>query len=287
MEAQEHADGHGSSGETSDHYRLLQVDPDAPQLLVEEAYWHLVGKLLAGQAVTDEAQRELVALNAAYTLLAHPQRRRAYDATVKRVAELRLERAQRDRPAKKRAPANSPESPPDPPRDYYELLHVDRTADPTLIERAYSILRVLHSGRKAGELPGEFLAEITAAFTTLLDGESRAVYDRSLEEAAAASESQQSETPAGGTGGSIEPQRGRAWPVRAMAALSTVFAAIGEGDRTNRGKAREPADGGEAGKPEQAWVDSAKGNGAAQGGRRPPVGCLMNVCFAMRLLRRR
>jgi curved DNA-binding protein CbpA len=242
VKAQEHADGHGSSGETSDYYHLLQVDPDAPQLWVEEAYWYLVGSLLPKQAVREEARQRLIALNAAYALLAHPERRRAYDATVRRVTELRLQRSQRDQPSKKRPP----DIPPDSPRDYYELLHVDRSADQALIERAYSILRVLHA-KRAGEMPGEYLAELTTALTTLLDDEGRAAYDHSLEEAAVEAESHEPRAPAEGTATGAESSRGPAWPARAVAQLSTVFATLAEGALGNRGSSRGPANSGKSG----------------------------------------
>ncbi len=74
-----------ASRDAVDHYRLLQVDPDAPQALVAEAYWYLARKLRAELPVRRSAERELLALNTAYAALAVAEQRRAYDATVSRV----------------------------------------------------------------------------------------------------------------------------------------------------------------------------------------------------------
>jgi hypothetical protein len=82
-------------------------------------------------------------------------------------------------------------------------------------------------------MPGEYLAELAAALATLLDGGSRAAYDESLEEALAAAESRESETPAAdGTGGGLESPGGLTWSARALAALSSALTAVAEGGRS-------------------------------------------------------
>ena len=181
MKAQEYADGHDSPVGSTDHYRLLRVDPDAPQELVAEAYWYLASRLRAEQAVRRSAERDLAAINAAYQVLAVAEQRRAYDAAVPRVLELRRERAdgaqqQQRRPLSARLlrkPQIQPEV------DYYELLGVDPEAEPPLIARAYSILRTLHSKKAPGEAPKEYLSELAEARGVLLDRARRAAYDES------------------------------------------------------------------------------------------------------------
>jgi hypothetical protein len=182
VKAQKHIDGHGSPAAADDHYRLLQLDPDAPQQLVAEAYWFLAARLRSEMVARRSAERELAALNAAYQVLAVAEQRRAYDATVARVQEIRRQRAERAENLRRRSlqerlfrKTQRREI------DFYELLRVDPAVEPPLIARAYSILRTIHSKEPAG---GSYLAELEQARSTLLDRPRRAAYDAARAQAA-------------------------------------------------------------------------------------------------------
>ena len=179
MKAQEHIDGHGSPKAAEDHYRLLQLDPDAPQQLIAEAYWFLASRLRAEKLVRRSAERELVTLNAAYQVLAVAEQRRAYDATVARVLDLRREREERANAGRQSFPGRLFRKARRPQVDYYELLQIDPQAESLLIARAYTILRTLHSAEPAGDAPRANLAELAEARATLLDRTRRAAYDES------------------------------------------------------------------------------------------------------------
>ncbi|HUS82265.1 MAG TPA: DnaJ domain-containing protein [Dehalococcoidia bacterium] len=187
MKAQEYVDGHGSPTAADDHYRLLQLDPDAPQQLVAEAYWFLASRLRSEKRVRRSAERELVTLNAAYQVLAVAEQRRAYDATVTRVLEIRRQRAEKSQSQQRRSlQTRLFKKSRRPQVDFYELLRVDPTAELPLMARAYSILRTIHSKEPSGEPPEYYLAELEQARVTLLDRGRRAAYDESRAQAAAA-----------------------------------------------------------------------------------------------------
>ena len=176
-----------SPGEETDHYHLLQIDPDAPHELIIEAYWYVAGKLRAEQPVKRGVERELDAVNAAYTELVEPERRRAYDATVPRVQELR--RARTEAKAAEQPPPLLARlfGKPSPRRDndYYGLLAVDPQAEAPLIARAHAILHALRSGgESAGGGAVRSPADLDEAYSALLDNERRTAYDRSLSPAA-------------------------------------------------------------------------------------------------------
>jgi hypothetical protein len=184
VKAKEHVDGHASPAAAGDHYRLLQLDPDAPQQLVAEAYWFLAARLRSEMVARRSAERELVTLNAAYQVLAVAEQRRIYDATVTRVQEIRRKRAERvenrrNRSLQERLFRKAPRR----EADLYELLRVDPAAEAPLIARAYSILRTIHSKEPAGE---SYLAELEQARGTLLERGRRAAYDEARTQAAAA-----------------------------------------------------------------------------------------------------
>jgi curved DNA-binding protein CbpA len=187
---QEHADGHDSPVQATDHYRRLQVDPDAPHELIAEAYWYVASRLRAEQSVRRSAERELAALNTAYQVLAVSEQRRAYDGAVPRVLELRRQRAERAEQQQRRPLSARLLRRPQirPQVDYYELLLVDQEAEPPLIARAYSILRTLHSKKATGEASKEYLSDLAQARTVLLDRERRAAYDESRAQPASAPE---------------------------------------------------------------------------------------------------
>lgn len=213
-----------SPGEEADHYRLLQIDPDAPHELIIEAYWYVAGKLRAEQPVKRGVERELDAVNAAYAELVETERRRAYDATVSRVQELRRARAE----------AKAAEQPPpllarlfgkpSPRRhsDYYALLAVDPQAEAPLIARAHAILHALRSGSdSAGRGAVRSLTKLDEAYSALLDNERRAAYDRSLSPAAEPVETSAEEvaTTEGEPAAAASPPSSASTPVEPPAAV--------------------------------------------------------------------
>ncbi len=134
-----------------DFYRLLRIDPDAPQELVTEAYWCLAGDIRDKLSLREGAERDLDVLNDAYAVLVDPEKREAYDETVSRVVEMRRERAERRRATRRLLLARLLVKPRPQTVDPYELLRVDPAAGPALITRAYLVLRTLYStGKMAG-----------------------------------------------------------------------------------------------------------------------------------------
>lgn len=76
------------------------------------------------------------------------------------------------------------------PRTLYDVLEIERTADPAAVKAAYRRLaRELHPDRTLGESremraqKEKRFKEVAAAYTVLSDSSSRARYDRGLEEA--------------------------------------------------------------------------------------------------------
>ncbi len=170
MEAQGHAERGGSSGGVVDYYRLLRIDPDAPQELVAEAYWCLARSLQQELPSRKAAQRDLDALNAAYSVLVDPQKREAYDETVPRVLELRQERAKRFQAQKKKRStlAHLFGKPQHNAIDLFQLLRLDPEAEPFLIARAYLIMRTLYSKGEVAGASAEQLALLAQARPDLL-----------------------------------------------------------------------------------------------------------------------
>ena len=169
--------------EELDHYRLLQLDPDAPQELIVEAYWHFAEKLRAQQDIGEGVYRELEGLNLAYTQLVVPERRQAYDAGLERVLQIRrgrdrLRAMRRKRPLLARILAPERDVQPKPMLDGYALLCVDPAADTPLIELAYRILRSLDLEPEDEALRSR--KELREAYETLIDEERRAAYDAAL-----------------------------------------------------------------------------------------------------------
>lgn len=169
MEAQAHAHRDVVSEGAVDFYRLLRVDPDAPQELVTEAYWYLASAIRAKLSLRQGAERELDALNNAYAVLVSPVKREAYDETVSRVVETRRERAERRTSKRQPLLARLLVKPRPQTVDPYELLRVDPAAGPALIARAYLILRTLYSRGEIAGSSAEQLELLAEARSQLLE----------------------------------------------------------------------------------------------------------------------
>jgi curved DNA-binding protein CbpA len=169
-----------AAADTQDFYRLLRVDPDAPQELIAEAYWYLAGRLQVRREGTLALRKRLADLNEAYATIISPARRKAYDATLPRVEKLRRERARNIESANRRSWLPLPGH-----RhtrlglgrhlDYYALLGIDSSAEAAIVDRAYSVMRVLH-----GEGPTSMSRDLDEAHVVLADPARRAGYDAHL-----------------------------------------------------------------------------------------------------------
>jgi hypothetical protein len=223
-------DGKGFRAVTDarDFYRLLQVDPDAPQQLVAEAYRYLVGRIRESALARKSLFDQLTALNEAYATLISPARRMAYDATLPRIGSVRRERdrtveSTRQRswfllPRLRRARQALRGEP-----DHYALLGVDPSAEAAIIDRAYSVQCLLCSAK---------VRELTEAHTVLTDSARRTAYDALLStpegggEPPSASRSGQGPPPeVSGRGGGLcwsHRLADRAWQgIRALARLAS------------------------------------------------------------------
>jgi curved DNA-binding protein CbpA len=69
--------------DSHDPYKVLQVDPEAEDEVIQAAYRRLAQKYHPDRATGDEAVARMVALNAAWELIGEPDRRAAYDLAVR------------------------------------------------------------------------------------------------------------------------------------------------------------------------------------------------------------
>lgn len=67
-----------------DPYKILQVDPEAEDEVIQAAYRRLAQKYHPDRASGSEAVERMVAINAAWELIGEPDRRRIYDQSVRR-----------------------------------------------------------------------------------------------------------------------------------------------------------------------------------------------------------
>jgi curved DNA-binding protein CbpA len=66
-----------------DPYKVLQVDPEAEDEVIQAAYRRLAQKYHPDRAAGNEAVERMVALNAAWELIGEPARREVYDRSVR------------------------------------------------------------------------------------------------------------------------------------------------------------------------------------------------------------
>jgi len=146
-------------------YRILQLQPQAPQELIVEAYWTLVGR-----AKEHDNQAAIRALNAAYELLTNAERRSAYD---REQGYTRDEPDAEERKGRKERKNGWKAAP-----DHYRALAVDRDADIDLIHVAYRIAM----RRASGYQPDLVLLreQLTEAYHTLSNTQLRAQYDTTI-----------------------------------------------------------------------------------------------------------
>ena len=66
-----------------DPYKILQVDPEAEDEVIQAAYRRLAQKYHPDRATGSDAVERMVAINAAWELIGEPDRRREYDLSVR------------------------------------------------------------------------------------------------------------------------------------------------------------------------------------------------------------
>jgi curved DNA-binding protein CbpA len=66
-----------------DPYKILQVDPEAEDEVIQAAYRRLAQKYHPDRATGNDAVERMVAINAAWELIGEPDRRKAYDLSVR------------------------------------------------------------------------------------------------------------------------------------------------------------------------------------------------------------
>ena len=66
-----------------DPYKILQVDPEAEDEVIQAAYRRLAQKYHPDRATGSEARERMVAINAAWELIGEPDRRRDFDLSVR------------------------------------------------------------------------------------------------------------------------------------------------------------------------------------------------------------
>jgi curved DNA-binding protein CbpA len=66
-----------------DPYKVLQVDPEAEDEVIQAAYRRLAQKYHPDRATGNDAVERMVAINAAWELIGEPDKRRAYDLSVR------------------------------------------------------------------------------------------------------------------------------------------------------------------------------------------------------------
>ena len=151
------------------HYRVLQVQPDAPFEVIRANYRALVQKLklhpdLGGDHWT------AAHINAAYHVLSNPVLRAAYDRELLATYDLATLAEGPVRPGS-RPHRRKPKSSTDDRRNFYRLLQVQPDAPIELIEASYRAL----AGRDVARA-----GTLAAALATLSDPLRREAYDREL-----------------------------------------------------------------------------------------------------------
>jgi curved DNA-binding protein CbpA len=94
----------------SDPYKILQVDSEAEDEVIQAAYRRLAQKYHPDLASGSEAMERMVAINAAWELIGEPERRAAYDRSVRRARTAlsgRAEAAARGEPPSGRPAAST------------------------------------------------------------------------------------------------------------------------------------------------------------------------------------
>jgi curved DNA-binding protein CbpA len=93
-----------------DPYKTLQVDPEAEDEVIAAAYRRLARKYHPDVAASPEAAVRMAAINAAWEVIGHPERRAAFDRQRAVQNALRRRAAETAAPRRAAAPRPAPES---------------------------------------------------------------------------------------------------------------------------------------------------------------------------------
>ena len=157
-------------------YRLLGVDPSAPNDLVNTAYWLTASELQKLRAVDESVDATLYTITRSYELVASPQARAAYDESiglsVTPVMVRPLSQIRRSLLARllRRPIAESN-------FDYYEIVGLDSTASDRLLPEAYKIMRDHYLLAPDMRRRARLLSLLEEAYGLLSDREERERYD--------------------------------------------------------------------------------------------------------------
>src|SRR3972149_4567035 len=157
-------------------FRVLHLRPSAPRELIVEVYWHLVEQVQAA-ARQDVGQRaRLDELNNAYAALADPRGDVAgYGEYIDRFGEFG------DGQAASRKPWGLGKEKPSRQLQRFsprELLHLDGSAPPEVVERVYHFWRLLLRGRFGEDAPE--LKQLRQAYEGGRSGGAAAVVERDV-----------------------------------------------------------------------------------------------------------
>jgi curved DNA-binding protein CbpA len=124
--------------DTVDPYKILQVDPEAEDEVIQAAYRRLARKYHPDLATTAEAAVRMTAINGAWELIGEPAARRAYDR--RRAAEM-TERST-EAPSAPSRPASAPQ----PPAGSTQPPAHRPTPPPETVSRDWTSGRSTHGG---------------------------------------------------------------------------------------------------------------------------------------------
>jgi curved DNA-binding protein CbpA len=163
-------------GRTVTCYEALQVQPTAPLELITAAYWRLAGQTQVRRAVDPAAEAELHHLMLAYLMLTNPRYRAEYDASIGVEPEVFTPAREPEKQGLFRR--QKQEEIVDEWFDYYEMLRIIPSAEPSIVAEAYSAL-IPYYGRlvKNGYSDQDLLGRLEEAYAAISDPERRRQYD--------------------------------------------------------------------------------------------------------------
>ena len=159
-------------------YSLLQVHPAAPAELISAAYWRLIGRAQVSGGEKGASGAVIRELNRAYKTLSDPEKRAAYDRSLKILPSAALAGTPTDSTpdTESNGQIGTPNGGAAP--DYYEILRVDPAAEAGVIEGAYEVMRSRYQALiEAGEGAPDVLELLERAFQTTRNPEQRRIYD--------------------------------------------------------------------------------------------------------------
>lgn len=157
-------------------YRLLGVHPAAPNDLLNAAYWRTASELQRRRTDDESVDATLYAITRSYELIANPEARAAYDASiglsVTPVMVRPLSQIRRSWLARLLRKAIADSS-----FDCYEMIGLDSSAPDRLLPEAYKIMRDHYLRAPDSRRRAHLLSALDEAYTVLSDEDRRRRYD--------------------------------------------------------------------------------------------------------------